>query len=59
MKPKFRYRTAAETREPGYLKRRMEIYARRERMRASAQRRADEEVAHKVTTIKPRKEAKA
>lgn len=53
-----RYRTAAESREPGYLQNRMAVYARRERMRAAAERRDDREAKDKVVgTIKPKKAA--
>ncbi|MDP2621573.1 MAG: hypothetical protein Q8P46_15615 [Hyphomicrobiales bacterium] len=52
-----RYKTAAASREPGYLAKRMEVYKRRERMRAAAARRNAREVEAKVQPIKPAKKA--
>ncbi len=56
---KWKYRNAAATKQPGYLARRMEIYARRERMRAAVARRNAREVEQKVAVIKPAKKARA
>lgn len=44
-KQRGRYRTSAESQQPGYLARRMKAYARLERMRAARQ-------ESNVTTIK-------
>jgi hypothetical protein len=43
-----RYRTADETKQPGYLARRLKAYARLERMRAGKS---------NVTAMKPRRKA--
>lgn len=43
-----RYRTAAESQQPGYLARRMQAYARLERMRAARQ-------ESNITAIKPQR----
>lgn len=45
-----RYRTADETKQPGYLARRLKAYARLERLRAKAT---------NVTTIKPKRKVAA
>ncbi|MDP2620874.1 MAG: hypothetical protein Q8P46_11990 [Hyphomicrobiales bacterium] len=50
-----RYRTATESREPGYLTGRMEVYKRLVRARAAAARRNAREVEAKVSVIKPKK----
>lgn len=53
--PKWKYRDSNTTKQPGYLQRRMEIYRRRERMRAAVARRNAREVEQKVSVIKPKK----